>query len=359
MLMSLFIYSYAEAIDLSCDKSRPLQNFYGLLDNLACQPLEVGTSKIVHLEANESPTTVRHKYILERTTSHTYKVKLNLVLQENTMRAKQETALCQKMRNKINGCLKEINQHLSGPDNYRIKIEIFEPNEENKKKYAEIAHYITVDSDPIERENSGFYSLHTDCATIAHELLHLMGLVDEYKEMANIPSYAQDCRSLGPQDSIMYIHYFATNKDFTTKNTRYWTKCTCESGNHCKKIDSATQSQLKTCPPGYVSEQVINFSEVVSSPGNFTPKGGMSMLGMNLSEDEEKFFFLGQAQKSGRIPGSYLYPAHFRAITSPLCFEQNMTYYLCARDAYHWPFKWVESCHERPQICNEPLEWLK
>lgn len=355
----------------SCDKGEEKPVLYGILNSLSCQTLPVGKSKIVNVSDIESPTTVQHKYILEHPLSHLYKVKLNLVLQENTLRAKRETVLCQKMRKKINECLEEINQHLLGPNGQKIKIEILEPTEENQQKYAEIANVITVDSEPIERANSGFYSLQTSCSTIAHELLHLTGLVDEYREELNIPAYDQDCRSVGPDDSIMHNHHEAIDTYFSTDETSFITQCQCENSNHCPNFSDSEIAKFTVCPNGFrefrflqkskmlvrdkqssvLQQQDIGFSAFQKNPS-------AAMFGMNFNANARKSFVL-KTEKSGRVKDSYLYPAHFRVITAPLCYDQNMTYYLCSRDAYHWPFKWFGSCHERPAACNDPLAWLR
>ena len=81
------------------------------------------------------------------------------------------------------------------------------------------AHLINVLPEPVRiRQNSATYTPATDCATLLHEVLHLLGLVDEYKEAATeIPDPVTgknrpvdfQCRPLGPPDSIMSSHFSA------------------------------------------------------------------------------------------------------------------------------------------------------
>lgn len=166
-------------------------NLIEIFDDINCSELSIGQTKLVNYEHSESPTSLEHKYIIERVGTNEYKLKLNLKFQENTLWPMENSELDKTIRRNINNCLDEINPRLKGPDNVSLNIEILEPNSENKKKYKKIESVITVSDTPVKREHSHFYSLQSSCPVIIHELLHLMGLVDEYTEITNIPFYKQ------------------------------------------------------------------------------------------------------------------------------------------------------------------------
>lgn len=65
---------------------------------------------------------------------------------------------------------------------------------------------------PGSREHSLGYTQRIKCPTVIHELLHLTGLVDEYKETQR--NYG--CRTLGPRNSLMHNqhHAFTSALDF-------------------------------------------------------------------------------------------------------------------------------------------------
>ena len=344
----------------TCDQSLPFKNVIEAIDKASCSELPIGKSVVANFDRTNSPTTVSHKYELLKTASDKYKVRLNLRFQENTLLARENTEITKKMRDKIQKCLEWINPHLLGPDNKKLELELIDPTESKIKKYDEITNWITVSEKKIPRENSGFYSLQTSCPVIAHELLHLLGLVDEYKEPIDIPWYEQDCRSLGPPDSIMANHEEATdfNNEFPQK--MFVSCCVCKD-NSCKNISESDVRSLKACPTGYdmISMYLKSTKEGASlgQSGNYMlcSSMGKGFMGMN----EQKNSFLLSTRPSGRIKGSFLYPAQFRSIISPGCKDKNRTYYSCSRDSYFRPYKLVGHCNSKPKECQNHEDWLK
>lgn len=353
------------AADL-CGQRTPLNNLIEIAEKETCAELPIGKSNIVNFDRNNSPTSVSHKYELTRISPDKYKIRLNLRLQENTLRARENTDLTKKMRSKIEKCLEWINPHLLGPDNKKLEIELIDNSSESSaKKYREIENWVSVSEEKISRHNSGFYSLQTSCPVIAHELLHLLGLVDEYREPIKMSWYEQECRSFGPPDSIMANHNEATDFSDEFPQKMVISCCICKN-NKCLKNANRDVRSLKTCPSGY---DTINSYAKRSKEGETTGQAlnqiyctslGSGFTGMSGSKDSgSNDSFLLSSRPSKRIEGSFLYPAHFRAIVAPGCKEKNKLYYSCSRDAYFRPYKLIGSCSARPVQCQSEDEWLQ
>lgn len=345
----------------TCNQSTPFQNLKDVTDKATCSELPVGKSIIVNFDRSNSPTKVPHKYELMRIAPDEYKVRLNIRLRENTFLVRENTELTDQMRAKIQKCLEWINPHLLGPDDKKFEIELIDPIQSKIQKYEEIENWIAVSEEKIPRENSAFYSLQSSCPTIAHELLHLMGLVDEYAELIDISSYQKECRSLGPEDSIMSHHNEAT--DFSNEFPRkiFISCCICKD-NNCKEITESDAKVLKTCPAEYDKiNTYVKYSKEGTSLEHTNNQmvcsslaGGFGFMGMN---NQKKSFLLSE-RPSGRIRDSFLYPAQFRSIIFPGCKEKNQTYYSCSRDSHFRPFK-IFNCNSKPNVCQDELDWLK
>jgi hypothetical protein len=120
------------------------------------------------------------------------------------------------LRRKAEACYAEAERRgmLRGPDGQSLRISLLPPG--------------TTEPGPAEitrrgnryRSDSANWAAGISCATILHETLHLLGLVDEYPEQAIGYRYdprtgliqsvedraeqaASDCRAVGPADSIM------------------------------------------------------------------------------------------------------------------------------------------------------------
>lgn len=314
--VSISSVGYADA-DL-CGEKTPLKNLIEIANKATCAELPIGKSNIVNFDRNSSPTRVPHKYELTRVSPDKYKIRLNLRLQENTLRARENTDLTKKMRSKIEKCLEWINPHLLGPDNKRLEIELIDnSSESNAKKYREIENWITVSEEKIPRENSGFYSLQTSCPVVAHELLHLLGLVDEYQEPVLISWYEQDCRSFGPPDSIMAHHEEATDFSDEFPQKMFISCCVCKDSK-CSNNANLDARALKACPIGYDTIKSYTklskegASAIQSSNQMLCGSLGSGFMGMGGIKDS----YLLSSRPSKRIEGSFLYPAHFRAIVA-------------------------------------------
>ena len=93
-------------------------------------------------------------------------------------------------RDRVQKCLKQANKRLLGPEGEKLKISLSRPrtpvkNSENKGECPSSPIQETI---PIgigssnHRPDSSKYNSDIDCSAITHEILHLTGLCDEYKE---------------------------------------------------------------------------------------------------------------------------------------------------------------------------------
>ncbi len=288
-------------------------------------------------------------------------------------------------KQKAEKCLSEIKDFLKGPNGETLEISLLADSPQEINLPPDFS--IHVGSKEV-RDSSFEWSPNSDCSTITHEILHHLGLVDEYtetssgfvvqengtirhqEEKAIKPEY--DCRINGPKDSIMADPLNAFNKILPGKEILY---CECvdlvlpaeidrplelgpvgepsgvaqkNSPEEEKKIrddleNRAVESEKKCfdtlkgislqsglCPQGTRAiTKEITYSSWEKSQ---TPRD-------ELTEAEKFEIDRSQHRRSIRVRdkevrSSLLYPAQFRAITEPGCSLSNKVYYLCAREAY-------------------------
>ncbi len=83
--------------------------------------------------------------------------------------------------NRVKGCIDRINTRLFHPhDGSRLHLEILDANAQNSRCMRNTR--ISIQSSR-GHSNSGSYAANINCPVIVHEVLHLLGLNDEYKEM--------------------------------------------------------------------------------------------------------------------------------------------------------------------------------
>jgi hypothetical protein len=186
-------------------------------DIVSCVQLANGGSQSVSLPQTFSD--IAASYRLSRTGDQSYRAELNLAF--------PQTAEGNAVRSRLTSCLSRINSTLatgtpSTAGVGRLELAVSAPGATDPPPR------------PIQilpasgRSHSVAWESDIDCETMTHEMMHLLGLVDEYREQqlgyvhgppgssppyrwvergAEVPGYA--CRTLGPSGSLMTDMYAA------------------------------------------------------------------------------------------------------------------------------------------------------
>ena len=311
------------------------------LDQVRCVRLPVGGSVAIDWSKPISPSTVESAYRLTRLGPKAYRteVNVNLIADSGERLTGQDL---ETLRGRIHWCLKKAGPNFLGPNGETLEIDL------TSDPLVPIST-IKVKRDAI-RENSHTYAAHTNCQTVVHEILHLHGLVDEYREETTgvdvDPKTGQvvyrndgggaalafNCRALGPPDSIMRNQWaaFEALKD-------------CE----IREFNSQT-NPTRTC-----------FPKDPASPSGPTRGGNEKSEPRDLIDGILDGAWKKVGEKKGRR--SLLSPAHFNAITQPGCKDVNGLYYKCALNAYASsidPRKDGTACWAVPPECQSPARWI-
>lgn len=357
------------------DCKAPNNNLEELTDHLNCQPSPTGTSLVIDDKEKPSPSGLPRKFILRKKDDSTYQVQLNLkFLEDDFLRqmkdlvTEAETPKEAQMRNRVNYCLKQVNPYLKGPNNQRLEISLTDrkSNDPNVKK---IETPIVVGEGNDFQVNSLAYKSDSGCLVILHEILHRLGLVDEYIEirdkLANGNKLkSRDCRILGSPSSIMNNAALSTEKDFINRPkfiTVSGVVCQCLDVNSCSKPDTS----MNCDQPGYKKE--FRRIEVVE---NADLKSFATLLGANFSNGimgklpaPAKVLSMKMVKYDSVPTESFLLPAHFRYITLPLCKKDNYKYATCASRSNNGTtsgFLGIGKtiCENPPTFCSNG-EWLQ
>ena len=81
-------------------------------------------------------------------------------------------------RAKVRSCINEANTKLLGPNGEKLNITISMPVTTCEKLTSNVIEIMSDD----HRSNSEQYASDIECPTITHEILHILGLADEYDE---------------------------------------------------------------------------------------------------------------------------------------------------------------------------------
>ncbi|MES2769132.1 MAG: hypothetical protein V4596_08305 [Bdellovibrionota bacterium] len=286
---------------------------------------------------------------------------------------------------KMNICFDRFKPFLIGPEGQSLEIAATE----DKKVPA-----IQIKIRPQESRSSvKQYSESIPCETILHEVLHVLGLEDEYPETKagfnkdpneNRYNYVRenpevvgfDCRATGPEYSIMYDEVSALDsvlplEEHTTKT------CVCtQSEKVCENIFVKNRKKISggsQCPKGYTAR--------ISSKIQRSKIDQMKFSGYSDEDIELNLSIESEEKKESKLPSLYylkngntefdlvtvkklkpqrkslLMPAHFRMVTSPNCFLKNQNYLKCTEGAYRNSMV-HGSCSAEVKKCQSNIDWL-
>lgn len=167
------------------ERTQENTNFLELIghleDQIQCSTLEPGQQKRVY--ANTFPTN-NESYDLKRETDGSYSVTFNLKFSADSDYdgpVPPEHVHAYYV-DKVQKCMDVANQKLLGPNGEKLKLIINKPgNSTNDICLGKNTKNISIRSKSY-RHDSKNYASDIDCPTITHEVLHLLGLCDEYKE---------------------------------------------------------------------------------------------------------------------------------------------------------------------------------
>jgi hypothetical protein len=325
------------------------------------------------------------EYKLVNRGSNGYRVELNVSFDAGLPADSVDAGLfTSRTTTQVNECLSSYGGQLTGPGGERLDIVLGNPSGPPVPPPITIGFDQSADARPNARTWSG--SMVTtlpgsqvtapNCATILHELLHRLGLVDEYEEratghhidpatggLAYVEKGAEegylgsDCRARGPRDSVM-----AHQDEAVTRPQGAYRAFSCS----CEGLASSQLSACRTALAGSSDSALECPKEVggggagarISMPGVPAPTGpalaAYNAVTPGISADGNSRTF-----RSYTPPRSILDPAHFRAITQPGCASANRLLYTCSRAAYATSRAHAGSgCPRLPAACGTE-GWLR
>jgi hypothetical protein len=258
--LALVDYQFGnEGIQIVCESipeyDTETSDIRDLLKNLnevnQCSPLAPGEVKVVN---DYNTTGVKMRYALKRESEK--KLKANVVIDFKPQEG--NTVTPDEMLKRTQQCLETTSSYFKSPAGEQMDVKVFSPKEAQELPLNEKPALNTVRiGEANMRSNSGEYAENANCATITHEVLHLMGLCDEYREqstgyyvdtatgeiIANPTDEEKaaegtefrlaynECRAISETPSIMSSHWRALDLYTGTKSL-----CKCKDGTSCKSL---------------------------------------------------------------------------------------------------------------------------
>ncbi len=145
----------------------------------------------------------RANHLLERDSNGNYRATFNIDFKPQ----KGITTNPQFLREKMNACLKMVAPYLKGPDGNTITMRVLSPQETEALPDNQRPSKFKISIGAVgSRSNTLMFSSDDDCATFTHEMLHHMGLEDEYHEESVELAHKYNCRPETRDDSVMFTH---------------------------------------------------------------------------------------------------------------------------------------------------------
>lgn len=197
------------------------------------QKLAVGKNRL-----NNQNNYSSGNYLLSRTSEKNYQVILNLnfVPDANPYRGRAgDEALANQLLQRTRNCLKEMKPYLRGPNGEELEVLVLtdkDPLPFGMQKPRASSIKVSYQNSEFRGDASNFGSSF-ECTAIGHEVLHHLGLCDEYNEgVIHTPGYPPadwSCRPVTAANSYM------RNMNFAFETTLPLTsRCECDS--NCRKI---------------------------------------------------------------------------------------------------------------------------
>lgn len=246
-LNKMFGYIYGERGQeeltkmLECRPEDDLQPIEDILTKITddkevakCAELKPGEFKVFSKENSNYYTT--GNYLLRRKDNGDYQAVLNVNFKKGS-----GSVSSQEMMERSKNCLAMASPFMKGPDGRKIEVSVMTPDEiKALPSDARPNKYDISIEGPQHGTNAASYAESVNCATITHEMFHLLGLCDEYQE--DRPQYAQynwTCRVVTKVPSIM--------RDLSVYNQAVGSTLNCDcSSNPCKAIMNGPNENIKS-----------------------------------------------------------------------------------------------------------------
>lgn len=381
------------------------KNIQQCADKENCTDLKPGESSwVLFADGKKSPTSIAHIYKLRRVSEKEFEVAVPIALEHAGAKdlANPEAALeiqekIVRYYDRLDQCMNEANKYFKGPGGQSLKIKIERPSvayktvqksPDKKNSYHMTSEWgsekivkINLHQDHDFRTNSKNHSETLNCETQIHEILHLVGLCDEYQEVTR--GYIRDpvtgklniagantknvqrikeynCRIRSVDKSVMNDHStaFKSAKGVWMGEMH---RCFYPATNKakCADLQSRWNGDSKTCPQN--GRSVYSLKEIKNN--NNESIAAKKYKDIDATGGE---CWISSYENRFEQAPSLLYPAHFYSITRPGCENYNKVYYACAKRAYLTDTKNkndVENSCDIEQIPNECKNqsdsWLK
>ena len=186
------------AIDTSYDSFSKL---WDEIDEVGrCTELKVGESRV--LDFDSSTKNVSHNHSVKKISNNEYKA--TLAIEFNT----EDSGKNKEYFDKVKECIASTSDYFKSADGKSMSVDIISKEENDKLPRGEKLNVVDIGlQGKGARSHSRAYAADIDCPTITHEVLHLMGLADEYHENMTKVYYNEETKEAYHED------YFPKDKD--------------------------------------------------------------------------------------------------------------------------------------------------
>ena len=155
---------------------------HNLQDQIQCSELEPGQENRIYPGTSLDD----RSYNIKKAQDGTYSITLNLKFsadEDYDGDVPKDQVPAYYMR-EVQNCLNKANEKMLGPDGEKLKIVIQAPKKQDTDRCENSDTKEIAIGSQEHRSHARKYESDIDCPAITHEILHLLGLCDEYKEKA-------------------------------------------------------------------------------------------------------------------------------------------------------------------------------
>ncbi len=149
---------------------------------------------------------------------------INFVQAAGTTAPSDKMVSSERMMAQARGCMQAVGGLIKGPTGEPMQFDLLTPTEAARlpTDVQPKANTITIDHAPDVRSHSKNYAHDVGCPTIVHEILHLVGLCDEYAGESD----GYICRATSKQNNVMVDNFEAFNASVPRRVT-----CECPNAD--------------------------------------------------------------------------------------------------------------------------------